>query len=226
VDLVLLAAIVGITSVCGFALRRPTRRDLARLRVAKVTADPSAVPEGSEVVVRGAVSLVDPGADLSSPISRRQCIYWLVTFDELGIGNDFVELGRSEQGRPFLLRYEDRIARIVPEHIRTAVPGSVTLYAMRDLDNSWYNDAGIRLARSVCKRPNYPDSSSLRVTEYVVTPEMHVTVQGYCTHEPDPAGAEDVTGYRADVPMRPVISGTKRSPLLLADYKRVSDDGQ
>ncbi len=213
----LLAAIVGIASVCGVALRKRSGHDPARLRLAAVSANPATLPEGSEAVVRGTVNLVEPGADLTSPISRQPCVYWLVTFDELGIGGDFVELGRSEQGRPFLLMSPTGTARIVPEHARIAVPGSVTLHAMRELDNSWYNHAAIRLARSVCKRPNYPDTSSLRVTEYMVALDMDVTIRGYCTHEPDPQAAKDVTGYRAEVPMRPVLSGTKGSPLLLCD---------
>lgn len=215
-DPAFLVAVIGVAGAAVLALKR--RVDPTKLALAKVKPTPrAAMIDGSLVVVRGTVGLVDPGADLTSPISRRQCVYWLVTFDELGIGGDFAELGRMDQGRPFLVTSEIGVTRIVVEHARVAVPGSVSLYHMRDLDNSWYNDAGIRLARSVCKRPNYPNTSSLRVTEYVVEPDMAVTIQGYCTHEPDPQGADDVTGYRADVPMRPVLSGTKRSPLLLTD---------
>lgn len=213
----LLAAIVGIASVCGFALGKRRGPDPTRLRLAEASANPATLAEGSEAILRGTVNLVEPGADLTSPISRQPCVYWLVTFDELGIGGDFVELGRSEQGRPFLLLSPTGTARIVPEHARIAVPGSVTLHGMNELDNSWFNDPAIRLARSVCKRPNYPKTSSLRVTEYMVGLDMAVTIKGYCTHEPDPQAAPDVTGYRAQVPMRPVISGTKRSPLLLCD---------
>lgn len=215
-DLAFLVAVIGVAGAAVVALKR--RGDPTRLALATVTPTPrTAMVDGGLVVVRGTVGFVEPRAHLTSPITRRQCVYWRVTFDELGIGGDFAELGRIDQGRPFLVSSEEGVTRIVLEHARVAVPGSVSLFAMRDLDNSWYNDAGIRLARTVCKRPNYPGSSSLRVTEYVVVPEMDVTIQGYCTHEPDPQGADDITGYRADVPLRPVLSGTKRSPLLLAD---------
>jgi hypothetical protein len=78
----------------------------------------------------------------------------------------------------------------------------------------------------VCKKPNYPYSSSLRVTEYAVLPGMEVVVRGHCVREPDPGAPADVTGYRTELPTRPVVSGTRRSPLLLCDYKRVVVDGQ
>jgi len=229
VDLVYLASVLG--TAAAVLLGRYRRVDPTKLALAKVKpTEPAAMIDGAVVIVRGMVGLDDPRSELTSPISSRQCVYWCVTFDELGISGDFVELGRSVQGVSFLVVSERGVARVVPDHARVAVPGAERIFAMKNLDASWYNDPGIRLARSVCKRPNYPNSSSLRMTEYVVTPDMNVIVQGYCTKEPDPKGADDVTGYRADVPMRPVLSGTKRSPLLLADseadYKRVSDNGQ
>jgi hypothetical protein len=225
VELVFLCTVLGLA---GLAFRK--RPDPTRRRLAKIKPTPAAeLLDGTIATVRGTVGLVEPGADLSSPISRRQCVYWRVTFDELGIGGDYVELGRSDQGRPFLVTSDAGVARIVLEHARIAVPGSVSLYAMADLENAQHNDAAIRLARTVCKRPNYPQSSSLRVTELIVAPDMVVTVRGYCTREPDPRAADSVTGYRAELPMRPVLSGTQQAPLLLCDYRdyrRVSDQGQ
>jgi hypothetical protein len=67
----------------------------------------------------------------------------------------------------------------------------------------------------VCKKANYPTSSVLRITEYAVLPGALVTVIGFCTFEPNPDAAHDVTGYRTALPTRAVISGSRRRPLLI-----------
>ena len=53
------------------------------------------------------------------------------------------------------------------------------------------------------------------VVEYAVLPGTTVTVVGWCTFEPDPDAVGDVTGYRKELPTRPVISGTRRQRLLI-----------
>lgn len=210
----MLIAITG--AIIGLAGRLPEARKIRReLARAKLHAA-DRLPDNELVTIRGTVALGAPGADLSSPILRRTCVYWLVTFDEVGVGGDYVELGRSEQGRPFLVQSMTATVRVVPDHIRVAVPGHVRLFAMSDLLQPGDHEPALRLARRVCRRPNHPFATTLRVTEYVVAPQLEVTVKGWCTHEPDPDASESVTGYRSELPSRAVLSGTQTKPLLLA----------
>jgi hypothetical protein len=213
VELVILIAVTaGVIGVVGrLPETRRIKRDLARARIEQI----DELADGKAVVVRGTVTLAEPDAELVAPITRRRCVYSLVTFDELGIGGDYVELGRVEQAVPFLLVSETGTARVVPDQPRVAIPSHVRLYAMRDLDEDAMTDQALLLARMVCRRPNYPTSSSLRITEYALAPGTLVTVKGYCTREPDPTSPEDVTGYREPPRTRPVISGTRRVPLVI-----------
>jgi hypothetical protein len=126
------------------------------------------------------------------------------------MGGDYRELGRATGGHPFLLRGETATARIVPDDPRIAVPP----VERKQLSGPFAGDLG-ELATRVCRRMNYPQTSYLRATEYAVLPGMSVTVLGWCTFEPDPEAVGDVTGYRKELPTRPVISGTRRHRLLI-----------
>jgi hypothetical protein len=215
VELVILVAItVGVMGLAGrLPDARRVKRELARARIEPI----AKLAEGKVVAVRGRATLTDPHAAVTSPLSGVLCVYALVTFDEVGVGGDFRELGRTEVSCPFLLVDHTGSARVVPDRPRLSVPGSVTMFAASQLSDAQDNQPAIRLARSVCKRPNYPRSSSLRVTEYVVALERELTVKGYCTREPDPDAADAMAGdYRAAPPTRPVISGTRRVPMLIA----------
>ena len=53
------------------------------------------------------------------------------------------------------------------------------------------------------------------VVEYAILVGSTVTIVGWCTHEPDPDAVADVTGYRKELPTRPVVSGTRRQRLLI-----------
>jgi hypothetical protein len=63
--------------------------------------------------------------------------------------------------------------------------------------------------------PGIKQDSNGDVVEYAVLPGMTVTVVGWCTFEPDPDAVADVTGYRKELPTRPVVSGTRRQRLLI-----------
>jgi hypothetical protein len=215
VELVILVALtVGVMGLAGrLPEARRVKRELARSRLEPI----AGLVDGKVVTVRGRVTEAEPGSTVTSPLSGVPCVYALVTFDELGVGGDFRELGRTEVSCPFLLVDRTGAARVVPERPRLAVPGTVRVFAARQLSDAQDHQPAIRLARSVCKRPNYPRSSSLRVTEYVVAVDRDVTVKGYCTREPDPDAADAMAGdYRAAPPSRPVISGTRRVPMLIA----------
>ena len=63
--------------------------------------------------------------------------------------------------------------------------------------------------------PGVEREASGDVVEYAVLPGTTVTIVGWCTFEPDPDAVADVTGYRKELPTRPVVSGTRRQRLLI-----------
>ncbi len=205
----LVIVVTAITAaVFGLAGRLPdprkVKRELARARVEPI----ATLADGRTAAVRGTVALSDPTAFVESPLTNRRCVYWLVVFDEVGVGGDFRELGRIEGGVPFLLRSEQGTARVVPGRARIALPGTVFQRPVMQ--------PGVlgELARDVCKPYNYP-TSMLRASVYTLEAGAFVTIVGWCTYEPDPEGSENVSGYREQLPTRPVISGTRRRKLLI-----------
>lgn len=184
---------------------RKVKRELARSRIDSI----QSLGDGAPAAVRGTVALVEPAQTVRSPLSQRNCVYWLVVFDEVGIGGDFHELGRIERGESFLLRSDAGTARVVPDHPRVALPGKV--YVRPILQPGplapLARQAGI-------KRHNW-STSMLRATEYVLEAGMFVTISGWATREPDPEATTAVSGYREQLPMRPVISGTRDARLLI-----------
>ena len=52
--------------------------------------------------------------------------------------------------------------------------------------------------------------------EYAILPGTTITVVGWCTFETNPDAVAEVTGYRKELPTRPVVSGTRRQRLLIA----------
>jgi hypothetical protein len=205
VGLVIVLAITA--TVIGLVRQLPdprkVKRELARARIQSI----NSLVDGKPAAVRGTIATVED-AIVHAPLSNRRCVYSLVVFDEVGVGGDYVELGRLERGLPFLLRSDHGTARVVPDGARLAIYGDVTTQPIiADTPMS-------RLARSVCKRHNYA-TSWLRATEYVLEPDAFVTISGWCTREPDPEAAEDVTGYREQLPTRPVISGSRGAKLMI-----------
>lgn len=212
-ELVVLLAVT--LSVIGLAGRLPEARRVKRELARSPLDTMDRLPDDKQVTVRGIVEPINDDATTVAPISARTAVYWRLVFDEVGVGEDFRELGRTEVGRPFLLTSQTGNARVVPEQPRLALPGRAVLYRVADLDDPTRNDGALRLARAICKRPNYP-TSALRVTEYAVTPGTEITVKGWCTHEPDPTAAQAVSGnYRGAAPTRPVISGSRRARLMI-----------
>jgi hypothetical protein len=208
--LVLLSVTLGVIGLAGrLPEARRVKRDLARAPIDRT----ATLPDGKLVTIRGTVVPID---ELASPVAGLPCVYVLVVFDEVGIGGDFRELGRIEQGVPFLLDSGNRTVRVVPGVPRISIPGSHHLRRAADLADLTNFDPLVVLARTVCKTPNYPHTSALRATEYTVVSGMSITVQGWATREPDPTAADHVRAdYRGEAPMRSVISGSRRAPLAI-----------
>jgi len=206
----LVAVVVGITAgVIALVGRIPdprrVKRELARVRVQSV----ESLVDGAAAAVRGTVALLAPNAYVTAPWTQQRCVYWLIIFEEVGVGGDSRELGRIDDGTPFLLRSDHGTARVVPDRPRLAVHGQSfmrPMYLAHDI---------LQVARGAkLKRPNYR-TSWVRMTVYALAPDTFVTISGWCTHEPDPEATTDVAGYREQLPTRPVISGTRRAKLLI-----------
>jgi hypothetical protein len=194
------------TAVMGLAGALPDRRRVKRVLGAARVQPIESLEDGGAAVVRGEVIAGDL---VEGPLSKRACCYWLLTFDEVGTAGDYRELGRVERGQPFVLRDATGEARVVAQNPRVAVPPFEIVRSFGSVP------AAIAEHYRVCKKPNYPATSFLRVTEYAVLPGALVTVVGFCTYEPNPDASQDVTGYRMALPTRPVISGSRRRPLLI-----------
>ena len=169
--------------------------------------------DGEPGTVRGTIAFVEPTAHVLTPIDKTPCVYWRVVFDEVGTGTDFEELGRVEAGVPFLLRSSEGTARVVPDKPLFAIKIKTT---MQHSAGGFGGDALGELARTCARHPHHADTM-IRATEYVLVEGDEVTVSGWVTREQDPEAAENVAGYRADLPTRPVISGSRKARLLISD---------
>ncbi len=205
-EIVLVVAITaGIIGLVGrLPDPRKVKRELARTNVVPI----DSLAEGKPATVRGTVVPIDPDALLMSPLTGQRCVYWLVVFDEVGVGGDFAELGRVEEGAPFLLRSDAGTARVVPDRPRVAIPSRAFSRPIM------YAQELTQIARGKLKRPNYA-TSWLRATVYALEPGAFVTIRGWCTREPDPEASEQVSGYREQLPTRPVLSGSRRVRMLI-----------
>lgn len=213
------ALIVGGTLAFTRNEVKQVARKLAQIRRTAI----AALPDEKFAAARGAVTQVEDEL-LVAPLSGRRCVFWFVLFEE--VGADAEELGRAQQGQPFLLVADKHAVRVVPSHaLRPAITvkqstskiSAQHFYLEARMGRDWTDPVMARLgqlALAVCRSPNHA-GTLLRVSEYVVAPGDTITVVGWVTREPDPTAAEDVTGYRSAPPTRPVLSGTKRKKLMI-----------
>lgn len=176
------------------------------------------VESGDVVCIAGRVEPI--GALVRAPLSRRECVYWVVTITEVLQSLVTFELGTLEDGAPFLVVDGAAHARVIPDQARIAGPMTSWLrctspdvvygpwppHANRAMTNAERD-----LFRSL-KAKTLP-TSRVRFTEYIVESGAMVRVRGACEREPDEQLADQ--GYR-DLATRPVLSSAKRRPLLLS----------
>lgn len=157
--------------------------------------------------------IVDGAMPLTSPITGRPCMYWLVSIDEVGHG-DWVERGVADRGTSFFLRDATGIARVIPDGARCDLTAHSTTFAAT---TAIYLGAR-ELFQQLDIQLNYPQSSKIRFNERLLTSGERITLLGHGQHEPmQEASATDVDakGYRGELPMRPVFSSSRRKPLLI-----------
>jgi hypothetical protein len=200
--------VTGLVFGTGLAVRPPRRLALSAGPIDQLVDGEIGAVEG-EVVATGPL--------LRSPITETPCVYWQLTFDEVGAG-DWVQRARLQHHGEFIVDVGGVRVRVLahgaridvpPHHIarRAGYGGPVSSY---DLVMAQARAAQVRFAYA---------TSLLRATEWIVTPGMLVRVQGGCTLEPDPDAVATVQGYREGLPTRPVLSGTRRAPLLIATHR-------
>ncbi|HSD90418.1 MAG TPA: hypothetical protein VLB44_22980, partial [Kofleriaceae bacterium] len=185
----LLVVFAVTAAVVGLAGKLPDARKVKRIIATTHIQPIESLTDGAPAAIRGQVDVAT--STTIGPVSGRACVCWVVEFDEVGMGGDYRELGRAAGGHPFMLRGEAATARIVPDEPRIAVPP----VERKQLIGPFTGELG-EIAKRVCRRMNYPQTSYLRATEYAVLPGMTLTVLGWCTLEPDPEAVGDVTGYR------------------------------
>ena len=167
--------------------------------------------DGERSCIRGTVVAHDEL--LTSPLTETACVYWEVQLAE-DAGSDRRERGNRAAACSFLVTDETGCARVIP--IRPIV-----LAPVREIDRSTpiRGPRGPAAARCIGafghKLRLAFAQGRLELVERVVVPGMTVKVVGGCTREPDPDAAADVTGYRDQLPTRPVLSGSRRAPLIV-----------
>ena len=121
-----------------------------------------------------------------------------------------------------IVRDDTGVAIVVFESARFALPTMTTSAWATGLSASPRWSATERDAFDRSKaRLNYPASSGVRFHEHAILTGARVYVYGHAQLEPDRNRTDaDFSGYRGDVPTRPVFSGTRRVPLMLADTTR------
>lgn len=170
----------------------------------------SDIPDGAARKIGGRIELED--APIRSPLTGTECSVWAVTIEELGGLGDAVLRGAKCQGVPFRLRDGSGVARVIPDGARLGTTGQSFHYLPGALLIGYERELFAELKIKL----NYPTGSNLRFTERLIAPAAEVTIYGYCQREPDRGAMDaDVSGYRGDVPTRPVLSSTRRAPLLI-----------
>lgn len=162
-------------------------------------------------------------APIRSPLYQVSCVAWSVTIEEVGGMGDSVLRGAKCFGHPFRVRDGSGVARVLPDGGRIGGTGRASTHRQSSYSREAFHPSAFlqstehALFTELAIQLNYPQSSALRFVERIIPPEGELAVYGYGQREPDRAAMDaDIAGYRGDVPMCPVLSSTRRAPLLLA----------
>ncbi len=154
---------------------------------------------------------------MRAPMTNQPCAGWFISIEETGLADRRFAGAIACYGE-MLVRDDSGTALVVFENARFALPPSM----MEDWPSGmaayprWTATARDAFERSKA-RLNYPSSSGVRFCEHAVPHGAHVYVYGHAQREPDRGRIDaDVTGYRGDAPTRPVFSGTRKIPLMIA----------
>ncbi|MGE0403470.1 MAG: hypothetical protein AB7T06_42590 [Kofleriaceae bacterium] len=193
--------------------------DRVRDRIAAQPVLPIAeVQDGARACIVGKVEAI---GNLVSPMTNQPCAGWFISIEETGMG-DHRFAGAIACHGEMLVRDDSGSALVVFENARFAWPASITDEWPSGLVTraKWTPTERDAFERSKA-RLNYPTTSGVRFREHAILAGARVYVYGHAQREPDRSRVDaDEIGYRGDAPTRPVFSGTRKIPLMLADTIR------
>ena len=150
---------------------------------------------------------------LEAPISKRLCVYYDVSIDQMSENNSLVRTLTSVQdGIPFVLEDHTGVAVIDPAHafVSSGIDAITTANDDTKLnERELIARTGLRIARG----------TALRFREAVLEIDEMVAVYGGGIREPDPEGVAAMT-YRDGAPTRLHLTGTAKFPLFISDDPR------
>jgi hypothetical protein len=208
--------IVSAIGLLVATMRLPDERRIKRkLATARLHVGP--LPDGATVTIGGKVEPIATYELVDAPITHKRCVFWQVTVEEVGTGDDSVEIGRASGGCSFMLTGTHGSARVVPDGALAALPKSrVVLYPTWEMFQRNPRDNILAFGQSICRKdPNHPLHTRVRVTEYSLYEGAEIRVMGWCTQEPVADATEAAAEYRGAAPTRAVISGSRRTRLLI-----------
>lgn len=176
------------------------------------------VQDGARACIVGTVEAI---GGLVSPMTNQPCAGWFISIEETGMADRRFAGALACHGE-MVVHDESGSALVVFESARFAWPtstsddwpsGLVTRHKWTATERDAFDRSKARL--------NYPGSSGVRFHEHAIFAGARVFVYGHAQLEPDRGRVDaDVIGYRGDAPTRPVFSGTRKIPLMLADTTR------
>jgi hypothetical protein len=154
-----------------------------------------AVPEGSEVWVRGVV--VPTAPVIRAPLTGRACVFYEVTGEQYVAGAGWQRSHHEVGGEPFALDDGTGVAAV------DAAGAQLELTARAV--HGWAGD----------------HANPIRTREAIIAPGSKLLVIGRAVREPDPEGASRADGYRSAPPTRLRFACSPRAPLYVSDRRDV-----
>lgn len=217
VKLVVVVAVIVVVLVAlarVFGRRARLRRGLAAARQWAIRD----VPEGQVGRLAGMAAAL--GEPLVAPLSGRPCVYYDVRVQRhRGLEtSDFFELEHEliaeRRTVPFVL--DDGTGRAIIDASHGDVGIGVDLERWSDINDPLTPQEEAFLARHGESKRGLILGKKLRFAESIIEVGERIAVVGTAVREPDP-DAPPSEAYRGAPATRPVLTGTRRDPLLVSD---------
>lgn len=176
------------------------------------------LPENTHGRIVGRARPVDE--TLTSPITKRPCVYYVVIVKEGG-GEKLKHVLRDEQGVPFVIEDETGRALIDPKDCSIVLETDRVTESGHDDDATGAEDAV--LARHGEVPRDWIGNRQLHYFEAVIEIGETVAVLGSGIREPDPEGAPGAL-YRGMPATRLRLTSSARFPLVISDHASTTRD--
>ena len=175
-----------------------------------------AFKEGEAAKIVGTLSYL--GEPLRTPLTGRACACYEILVEEysaMGGTGSWEVVIREFKGQAFMLRDETGLAIVSPEGAELVITldsqtKSGTFYEPTVRETNFLKSHGR-------KGKGWVFNKTLRYREGILEEGESVAVLGQGVNEPDPDGADQVSGYRQGPPMRLRLGGSKKRPLVISD---------